>query len=140
MARFADTNILLYAASTAQEDRDKRDVANRLLGSEPVVLSVQVLQEFYYQTMRPNRPHSMSHETAVRFLNRLTVLPVQEMTVELFQRATALCRRYQISYWDAAIIAAALISRCDGVYSEDLNHGQDYDGVQVINPFAVPEA
>ena len=43
--------------------------------------------------------------------------------------------RFQISYWDAAILAAAKASGCEQLLSEDLNHGQDYDGVTVTNPF-----
>jgi predicted nucleic acid-binding protein len=44
-------------------------------------------------------------------------------------------QRFGISYWDAAILAAAKQLGCHTVYSEDLNHGQDYDGVRVVNPF-----
>jgi len=44
-------------------------------------------------------------------------------------------RRFQVSYWDAAILAAAKRLGCPTVYSEDMNHGQDYDGVRVVNPF-----
>jgi predicted nucleic acid-binding protein len=58
-------------------------------------------------------------------------------TRELVLEAVELRQRYQISYWDAAIIAAAKQIECTVVYSEDLNPGQDYDGVTVINPFAV---
>ena len=43
--------------------------------------------------------------------------------------------RYRIAYWDAAIVAAARILGAGTLYSEDLNHGQDYDGVRVVNPF-----
>ena len=72
------------------------------------------------------------------FLNDLAVDRVQGMTVDLFRRATTIAQRFQISYWDAAIIAAAEISGCDAVYSEDLNHGQSYGSVRVINPFPGP--
>lgn len=40
-----------------------------------------------------------------------------------------------LSYWDAAILEAARTSECERLLSEDLNHGQDYDGVRVVNPF-----
>ncbi len=52
----------------------------------------------------------------------------------------ALRERFQISYWDAAILAAARIAGCRTVYTEDLNAGQDYDGVRVMNPFAGTDA
>jgi predicted nucleic acid-binding protein len=44
-------------------------------------------------------------------------------------------QRFQTSYWDAAILAAAKAARCELLLSEDLNPGQDYDGVVVVNPF-----
>jgi predicted nucleic acid-binding protein len=49
--------------------------------------------------------------------------------------ATETCRRFRISYWDAAVIEAARASGCDLVLSEDLDEGTDYDGVRVDNPF-----
>jgi len=59
-------------------------------------------------------------------------LPVSR---ELVLEAVELTVRHKVSYWDAAIIAAARRLGCDILYSEDLSHGQDYDGVKVVNPF-----
>ena len=70
------------------------------------------------------------------FLRPLGTLPTQEITAELFNRATVIRERFGISYWDAAILAAAKMLGCEAVYSEDLSHEEDYDGVRVINPFA----
>lgn len=136
MPRFVDTNVLIYAFSAASDEAEKQVVAQRLLRSSDLVFSVQVLQEFYHQITRPNRPGRLSHGEAmavVEALAKRTVLPV---TIELLRSATAIGERYQISYWDGAIIAAAVALGCDVVYSEDLNAGQNYAGVQVINPFA----
>jgi predicted nucleic acid-binding protein len=60
---------------------------------------------------------------------------VQPITRELVVEANALRRRYQISQWDATILAAARALGCHTLYSEDFNHGQDYEGVRVVNPF-----
>ena len=57
------------------------------------------------------------------------------MTPAVFEQAAAISRRYQINYWDGAILAAARSLGCDAVYSEDLSAGQDYGGLRVINPF-----
>ena len=57
------------------------------------------------------------------------------MTQEIFEQAVSISQRFQLSYWDAAILAAARSLGCDAVYSEDLNPDQDYDGLRVINPF-----
>ena len=58
------------------------------------------------------------------------------MTEQVLDAALATVVRFQISYWDAAIIEAARALGCDTVLSEDLNDGQDYAGVRVLNPFA----
>ena len=133
--RLADTNILLYAASANPAESGKRARAVQVLQEDSLALSVQVLQEFYYQATRPSRPYRLSHDEAVQFLNGLSRLPIQPVTTEVFQRATELCNRFGISYWDAAILAAAGVIGCEAVYSEDLNDRQDYGGMRVINPF-----
>ena len=61
--------------------------------------------------------------------------PVAALTVETFVRALGLSARFGLSLWDATIIAAAQGLNCARLYSEDFNHGQDYSGVRVINPF-----
>lgn len=135
--QFVDTNVLLYAALLDPQEADKQGIAEQLLERDDLALSAQVLQEFYHQSTRPHRPYPLSAQEALAFLTPLThrflVLPV---TVELFQQAVDICRRFQLSYWDAAILAAARTMNCDAVYSEDLSDRQDYDGLQVINPFS----
>ena len=72
----------------------------------------------------------------MRFIEGLAEVPVQPVTTEVFRRATELSDRFGISYWDAAILAAAGVIRCEAVYSEDMNDQQDYGGLRVINPFS----
>lgn len=136
MPRFVDTNVLIYAFSAASDEAGKQEVAQRLLRSAELVSSVQVLQEFYYQVTRPSRPGRLSHESAIEVVEQMSNRPVLPVTIELLRTATMLSQRYQISYWDAAVIAAAVAMDCDAVYSEDLNSGQDYGGVLMINPFS----
>lgn len=136
MVRLADSNILLYAVSADPAEAGKRVRALEILAErDNLALSVQVLAEFYQQATRPSRANRLSHEKALSFIDRLAEVPVQPVTTEVFRRATELCDRFRISYWDAAILAAAKILGCDAVYSEDMSHSQDYDGVRVINPF-----
>ena len=134
--RLVDTNILIYAADTSHEERAKRIRAVEVLKEADLSLSAQVLQEFYHQATRPKGRLAMTHEQALAFLAPLMELPIQPVTRELFTTATELCDRFRISYWDAAILAAAMMLGCDAVYSEDMSDQQDYDGVRVINPFA----
>jgi predicted nucleic acid-binding protein len=133
--RLADTNILIYAADTSPEERQKRVVAVAVLKEEDLTLSVQVLQEFYHQATRPTSRLGMTREQALAFLEPFMGLTIQPVTREVFRTAAGIADRHGISYWDAAIVAAARILGCDAVYSEDLNEGQLYDGVVVINPF-----
>ena len=135
--RLADSNILLYAVSTSPGEAAKRTRAIEILADrENLALSVQVLAEFYHQATRPSRPDRLSHDEAMRFIDRLAALPVQPVTTEVFHRATELCNRFGMSYWDAAILAAAGIIGCEAVYSEDMSDQQDYGGIRVINPFS----
>ena len=134
--RLADSNILLYAVSADPAEAGKRARAIEVLGEDSLALSVQVLQEFYYQATRRSRPNRLSHDEAMRFIEGLAEVPVQPVTTEVFRRATELSDRFGITYWDAAILAAAGVIRCEAVYSEDMNDQQDYGGLRVINPFS----
>ncbi len=133
--RFADTNILLYAISTTPEEQPKAQVALQLLDAGDLGLSVQVLQEFYVQSTRSKRSGRLSHEQAVRLIESFLRFPIQEISVGVLAAALDAKQRFRISYWDAAIVEAARAQGCHTVLSEDLNHGQDYDGVRVENPF-----
>jgi predicted nucleic acid-binding protein len=133
--RFVDTNVLLYAASTAPDEQRKARIALDLLQSEDLCLSVQVLQEFYVQATRPKRSGSLTHEQAMLLIEAFLRFPVQETTVSLVRAALEVKERYQISLWDCAIIEAARALGCLTVLSEDLSCGRDYGGVTVENPF-----
>ncbi len=131
---FIDTNVLLYAVSTAAEERRERRVARRLLEVDNWGLSVQVLQEFYVNATG-KLAQTLPEGEAMRFLAHLMRRPVVNLTPELFLRGVELKERYRISYWDGAIVAAALTLGCHTLYTQDLNHGQDYDGLRAVDPF-----
>jgi predicted nucleic acid-binding protein len=134
--RFADTNILLYAISRDPAERSKAQRANSLLAARDLALSVQVLQEFYVQATRSSRPDPLTHEQAVALVESFLRFPVLEITTGLMLAALAACHRFNISYWDAAILEAGRALGCDVILSEDLSDSQDYGGVRVENPFA----
>ena len=133
--RFVDTNVLVYAVSALREDIDKRDRAIALLKNDDLAVSIQVLQEFYVRATNQSRRGTISEEEALDFVATIEHIRVYPITIETFHSAVAISRRYQLSYWDGAILAAARASGCDAVYSEDLSSDQDYGGVRVINPF-----
>jgi predicted nucleic acid-binding protein len=133
--RFVDTNILIYSAVEYPAHEEKQIRATEILTTEDCALSVQVLQEFYWQATHSKRLGHLSHARAVDYIAGFSECPVQPMTLDIFNAATASCQRYQISYWDAAIVEAARALGCRTVFSEDMQHGQDFGGVQVIDPF-----
>ncbi len=133
--RFVDTNILLYAVSKAATERGKATIARGILHARDLVLSVQVLQEFYVQATRASRPDPLRHDQATRLVESFCRYPVQELTLSIVRAALVTRERWRISYWDAAILEAARSSGCDIVLSEDLADGAEYGGIRVENPF-----
>ena len=133
--RFVDTNILLYAISRDAAEQDKAKRANDILADRDLALSVQVLQEFYVQATRVSRPDAIGHSQAVRLIESFRRFPIQDVTSVIMMAALDARQRFQLSYWDAAIIEASRVIGCAEVLSEDLNDGQDYAGVRVTNPF-----
>lgn len=131
---FVDTNVLLYAASQAVEDQSKRQIPRTLLKQADIGFSTQVLQEFYVAAIAKKHMH-MTHDEAVAVLQALAAFPVWPITRDLALEAINAKQRYSISYWDAAIVTAAKHMGCRTLYREDLNDGQNYDGVTVVNPF-----
>jgi predicted nucleic acid-binding protein len=132
---FLDTNILLYSISSDPNEASKRERAIALLDRDDIRLSTQVLQEFYVQATRVSRDDRLPHEIAAGLVRAWQRFHVQETSVALVNAALELKARYGFSYWDAAIVAAAIAQGCRELYSEDLSHGQVVEGVQVINPF-----
>ena len=131
---FVDTNVLLYAASTDPTEAGKRTEARRVLSDGAFAFSVQVAQEFFVNATRKLTP-ALSSADALAFLKGINPATVVAIDYELFEEATKIQQRFQISYWDAAIVAAAKRLNCGILYSEDLSEGQSYDGVRVVNPF-----
>jgi predicted nucleic acid-binding protein len=133
---FFDTNVLVYAAIGAAKDERKRVCALDLIDSEDFGTSAQVLGEFFVTVVRKaERP--LSARQALTWIEQWAVFPCQAIDHQLVRIAIESSARYAISYWDAAILAAAEALGAHTVYSEDLNHGQKYGPVRVVNPFRV---
>ncbi len=133
---FLDTNILVYAYD--EHERLKRKKAQALLTdgieSENVVLSVQVLGEFFNVVTRHITP-PLSPGEAQEIIDTLSILPVQEIDLTMVNRAIDTHKTYQISYWDSLIVSAAERAGCAKIFSEDLSDGQTYHHILVCNPF-----
>ena len=132
---FFDTNVLVYAAVGTGKDESKRKRALDLIQSEDFGTSAQVLQEFFVTVVKKAlRP--LSAAQALEWIEQWAAFPCQPIDRELVQIAVELSERFTISYWDAAILAAAEALGSRIVYSEDLNDGQRYGEVRVVNPFS----
>jgi predicted nucleic acid-binding protein len=131
---FTDTNVLLYAAGYEQADRPKRERALQLLTNGECAMSAQVLAEFYFNATRPTKL-GLPHEVALDWIEDFRRFPIVPVTADLVARGAAIAARFQTSYWDGAIVAAAEEIGAETLYSEDLNHGQRYGSVRVVNPF-----
>jgi predicted nucleic acid-binding protein len=133
--RFIDTNILLYSISRDSTETTKRDRAVALIDAGGNALSVQVLQEFYVQATRATRRDALPHDIAVGLIETWLRFKVQETSVSIMTGALEIKAKYGLSYWDAAIVAAARALGCRELYSEDMTHGREIDGVMIIDPF-----
>ncbi len=135
MPHFLDTNILLYSISRNPADSFKRDRALALLDDDSGALSIQVLQEFYVQATQASRADAVPHELAVGLIEAWSRFRIQAMTLPILNAALRIRKTRGFSFWDSAIVAAALALGCDRVYTEDLAHGQVVDGLAIIDPF-----
>jgi len=132
---FLDTNILLYAALGDEDQPEKHRRSVKLLAEANFGLSAQVLQEFYVNAVRKSQ-QPLSPLRALEWIEELEKFPTADINAGLVKIAVELSQRYRIGYWDAAIIAAAERLEAPVVFSEDLNHGQMYGSVRVLNPLA----
>ncbi len=134
---FLDTNVLVYAVSSAEADASRSAKARDLVQRSDFGLSAQVLQEFYVTVTRKiQKP--LAPELAVALMDEYRVFPTVATDYPLIVAAVELSLRYGLSYWDGAIVAAAEALEAPTLYTEDLNHGQRYGTVLALNPFLEP--
>ncbi len=131
---FLDTNILVYACDL--DEPEKREKARRLLQTHgpgnDFCISTQVVQEFY---VTATRKLDIDPLKAKDILHSFRHIETTMVDLEDINRAIDGNILWQVSFWDALIIATAQKLRCDILYTEDLNHGQAFDSVRIVNPF-----
>lgn len=133
---FVDTNVLIYAATGRRSEPAKFAVARELVATEKLGLSGQVVAEFVanVQNARKMR-HPLSFEETMGWVERLEAFPFVAVDHAIVRAGIIMARRYRVSYWDAAILAASERLSAAILYSEDLSHDQTYGSVRVVNPF-----
>jgi predicted nucleic acid-binding protein len=131
---FLDTNILLYAKIDDGSDKHTRchSLLTVVLVGTEIVVSTQVLNEYYVNALKKNITPAEIQNTVKQFISDFVIVP---LTKELVPETHLICNRYQFSYWDSNIVAAALEAKCGILYTEDLQDGQVIeDTLTVINP------
>ena len=133
---FIDTNILVYRYDSRDPVKQLRaqELVKSGIENQTAVVSAQVLGEFFTTVTRKIQI-PLSTEDAQAAVDLISTLTVVALDLALVRRAISTQIRYGISYWDALIVAAAESAGCTRILSEDLNHGQAYNGVVVVNPF-----
>ena len=136
MPSFFDTNILIYAVD--HTDPVKRRKAGELLereaGAGNAIISTQVLQEFYsVSTLKLKRP--LNKLVAEKIVEELMTLHVKQVDTSIILAAIKRNQSDQISFWDALIIETALRAGARILWSEDMQHDREFDGLKIQNPF-----
>lgn len=136
MPSFFDTNILIYAVD--HTDPVKRRKAGELLereaGAGNAIISTQVLQEFYsVSTLKLKRP--LNKLVAEKVVEELMTLHVKQVDTSIILAAIKRNQSDQISFWDALIIETALRAGARILWSEDMQHDREFDGLKIQNPF-----
>ncbi|HSW05966.1 PIN domain-containing protein [Aquabacterium sp.] len=135
MSTFFDTNVLVYAFDRGAGQRHA--VADAVLAqhliARTLVISTQVLLETYSVLTRKK---GVRPDVALTGLSALAQEKVVPASADFVLRSMATSQRHQLSIWDALILQAALDAGCDALLSEDLQAGQRFGTLEVVNPFA----
>ncbi|MFP4031757.1 MAG: PIN domain-containing protein [Desulfococcaceae bacterium] len=136
MRSFFDTNVLVYLFDT--DAPEKQEKSRILLENESqsgrLVISTQVLQEFYVTATR-KLAEPLSAKEGEETIRHLSTFPVIQIEVEHILGAVQRSQALGFSFWDALIVETALSSGSTVLYTEDLQHGQMIEGLKIANQF-----
>lgn len=134
---FVDSNVLVYGhdRGAGEKHRMAVDLLKRLWADRSGILSTQVLQETWVN-IRKKAQQPISREEALGLIEDYSRWEIVVNTAESVIEAIRLEQRFGISFWDALIVHAAQSAGVKKLYTEDLNAGQSYGTVEVIDPFA----
>ncbi len=137
---FVDTNVLVYRQDASDPVRQSRanDWITHLARERAARVSFQVLQELYVTLTRKLEP-AYDPADAQGIVRDLAVWRPVPMDIAILERAWFLQQRYRLSWWDALIVASAQACGCSALLTEDLQDGQLFGDLRVINPFSAPE-
>ncbi len=134
-----DTNILVYAAGLRRSDADEPKIRaaqaliEGLIGSDEIKIAAQALAELrHVLTRRSGLSADLIEERLARYLALGDCIPTDQAVL---RSAFELAHKHKLQTYDAIIVAAAAQAGCDALYSEDMQHGFVWRGVEVVNPF-----
>ena len=134
---FLDTNIFIY--SLDRVDPRKAKVALQIIREHAArgngVISFQVVQEFFNVAFKRFAAVMTPEEGTGYLLTVLRPFLAVDSSIALYSAALTICSRYQLSWYDSLILAAASEANCSILYTEDLQHGAKINGVRIENPF-----
>lgn len=135
---FLDTNIIVYVFD--KEDKQKNKTAKILLESfysdENYLISTQVMLEFCNVAYRKMKP-VLSTDEIDRFISSFPDEKIVFIDKTIIKKSIQVKKQYKFSFWDSLIIATALISQCNKLYSEDMTDGQIIENLEICNPFKI---
>lgn len=131
---FIDTNIFVYTVDKKEDIKQKkaRKILKKIVEIHQPVISTQIIKEFYVVAINKLRA---DHFIVKNIIHNFRNMEVVNNDLELIEQAIDISVILQITFWDALVVAAAEKANCEFIFSEDLNPGQTYRGVLVINPF-----
>lgn len=135
---FVDTNVLVYARDASEPLKQVRAVEwlAYLWRERAGRTSTQVLSEYYVTVTRKLR-FGLSAVDAWDDVQALCAWRPQAMDEGVLRRGREIEMRYELSWWDSLVIAAAQVQGCAVLLSEDLQDGGMYGGLLVRSPFTL---
>lgn len=133
---FFDTNVLVYLfdRSSPEKKRRAQELFRQHATAGTLLLSTQVLQEFYVVTTR-KLVEPLPASDAIKVLNQLTAFSPIEVDAKMVVRAAERSETDMLSLWDALIVEAAVAAGAQCILSEDMQDGREHSGVEIRNPF-----
>ena len=136
---FVDTNILVYARDKSESAKQPlaREWLEHLWKTQQGRISIQVLQEYYQVVTRRLQPGLMRSIAQEDIRDLMTWGPVA-VDRQVLEHAWVAEEQFGLSWWDALIVGAARKAGCRYLLTEDLQNGQDLDGLTIVDPFRTP--
>jgi predicted nucleic acid-binding protein len=130
---FIDTNVFCYLIDRKDIIKTKQAITFfKSIRDNDIHVSTQVIKEFCNIAIRKLKLTDLELKNQIQIFEKLTI---SDTSCSLIKEALHIKFRYQLQFYDSVIIASAIATNCDILYSEDLNNGQSIEGLKIINPF-----